>query len=368
MKYSASTANITNTNSVADKNLFRKVKVINKLNLSRLDLSTDKSPHPVLRANDTIKWMRKRSPPKTIAKSLNKYFEKSLENKNNKSKEENNKRTKGTRVRSLDVDHEINHNYLFSQTEIQNITQLKDLFLEFDRDKSKTLELKEIQNMFKVNKIPLDPSSLIKLLSNKNELTDLKNLKKMNFNKVFLNFDEIVSCAISEEMEEKYRTIMRDFKRSRNIRSDSKATNHGPSESFIPMDFRLLLEYFNDKAKIRDNLRNVKVAMDKMEILTNYKKIQLTSKRKNYGIDMIEKENKFHKQIDFQKLCKNFDDVVNISQKNIDKITSKSKEKELRHRKLQSSPSADILPAITGNNCPANMSSFYKFCDKTIIK
>lgn len=86
--------------------------------LSHRSTST-KQPHPLLRNSANIKWFRDRSTSKMIEKSLNNYYE------INKEIQEGN-----------DSKIIIQPKYLFSESTFKQISKLKYLFEQFDKDKS----------------------------------------------------------------------------------------------------------------------------------------------------------------------------------------------------------------------------------------
>ncbi len=157
--------------------------------------------------------------------------------------------------------------------------------------------------MFKMNKIPIGMKELTGLF--------YKNSPKNKF----LDFSKLVEYSISGINDENYRSFMRNFKINKSLEA---------TDTFVPMNFRLLLEHFNTKGKLRENVEQVKSAMKKMEILTNFKKNQLNSPIKSVDDKVIERETKIHKQIDLESIYKNFTNVLNISEQNIDKVMKQS--------------------------------------------
>jgi len=182
-----------------------------------------------------------------------------------------------------------------------------------------------------------------------------------------------VKFSISYQNEEKYIKFMRNFKeRKKNLISfppDSEENN------YIPMNFPLMLEYFNDRGKIRENVDRVKSGINKMQILTEYKKNQLNSPS---SIDKTfnEKENLIHKSINMKNLYDRFNNVLNISVNNINRITEKYKNEYNTNTNATGNSSAtnktnfnetkthlskSYLDLEFINKCPTGMPNIYDF-------
>ncbi len=243
-----------------------------------------------------------------------------------------------------------------------------------------------MQEMFKLNKIPISEVS-IKNLFFKKHLSKDPNSESSLCNS--LNFSDLVTHAISDSISEKYRKLMRELKKKAiSIRKETKKINDSISKieldigrrrslsfrmedisvennksddndgTFIPMNFNLLLEHFHNKGLLRENVDQVKLAIKKMDLLTKFKikqleiekeeeKIKLKKEKRNdeekinkvgeinpfkneinAKNELIERENDIHKGICVEQLYNNFSNVVDISQKNINKIMEKNKKKE----------------------------------------
>jgi len=169
-----------------------------------------------------------------------------------------------------------------------------------------------MENMFRMNKIPIKMENIIDLF-NKSKLNSSDKISIKNFK--YLEFSDLVTFAISNSTEDKYRNFMRNFKK----------TNLISNETFIPMNFPSLLEHFHTKGLVRDNVQQVKSAMNKMDKMTNHIKSQL-----NFPVEALKTDsngqidNNIDKQINIDKIYSNFTNVVNLSRKHIDKIVKKN--------------------------------------------
>jgi hypothetical protein len=370
--------NQTNKLSHSSNFLSNSIERLNKSETCNRHLNRSTStihPHPLLRSSVNIKWFRDRSTSKMIEKSLNNYYEVNEE------------------LDGLpDSKIIIQPKYLFSESTFKQISKLKYLFEQFDKDKSSkhfkfkhnflqffilfsnigTLELREMEQMFKINKIPMDMTNLIKLFYKPS-----KDGQSMAEFKDQLDFNSLVSYAISTTTDEKYRHYIR------NIKGQKEKKNINKEELYIPMNFNSLLEHFNNKGKIREKLRDVSCTIAVMEKMTRGVKEAFRKNLKTNSLQNIEKENKLHNEISYSRIVRNFEDIVKISSDNLEKIrstnTALNPKKQLKPLKMlkinkkeeNKQPNEFNLPLIDStassfesnfkydNLCPSNMKSFY---------
>jgi hypothetical protein len=219
-----------------------------------------------------------------------------------------------------------------------------------------------MEQMFKINKIPMDMSNLVKLFY---KPTD--DGHKSTDNKDELDFNSLVNYAISSTTDEKYREYMRNIK----TKMDK---NNSKEDLYIPMNFNSLLEHFNSKGKIREKMQDVSETIGKMEKMTVLPK-------ESKILPNNEQENKIHNDISYSKIVKSFEDIVRISSESLDKIrshnnverinanfnlikfkdesniTDKNK-KNLQLPMIDSTNFTDVKNSYD-NYCPSNMKSFY---------
>ena len=74
--------------------------------------------------------------------------------------------------------------FLFQKKTLEKIYKMRDIFLQFDEDKSRTLEITELFTMFNSNEIPVTKNELIELFTQKNE----KKKKIWEYKLTFLDF------------------------------------------------------------------------------------------------------------------------------------------------------------------------------------
>lgn len=230
-----------------------------------------------------------------------------------------------------------------------------------------------MQQMFKINKIPIDMANLIKLFYTPTDGLSLSEFKDK------LDFNSLVSYAISNTTDEKYRDYIRNIKGGQTNKKYIKMEE----ELYIPMNFNSLLEHFNNKGKIREKLRDVSCTIAVMEKMTRGVRESFRKNTKTTTLQNIEKENKLHNEISYSKIVKNFKDIVKISSDNLEKIISsnitlkakKSLNPLILKNKIKSDGNSQKkeleLPLINpltcsyesnfkyDNLCPSNMESFY---------
>lgn len=246
------------------------------------------SKHINIHNYHTIKWLRRKLGNDTIKKSIFSLLPNNgsptninlNEQKSNTQKIKeflNSYLIKEKNVLSLSPD------YLFTKEALNKIYMLRDIFLEFDEDGSRKLEMGELQEMFEKNKIFIHKDDLPKLF--------FPNIK--NSGQDDLNFYEFLEFALSARSDQDFRNLMRRLKienknkssqtiklvespsydnkcnifkkSSSNISSNSididEYLNQKVSKKFLPMNFNLVLDYFNKKGKARDKEKQIKKAI-----------------------------------------------------------------------------------------------------------
>ena len=101
----------------------------------------------------------------------------------------------------------INPKYFFDQKTFQKILKFKEIFLEFDEDQSRKMEIDEMVEMFNQNHI-------------KATLEDLRNLffkdkkvKKEDIMKLYLDFYQFMNFALTKDQD--FRNFLREIKEKR---------------------------------------------------------------------------------------------------------------------------------------------------------
>ena len=257
---------------------------------------------------NNIQWLRKKFPQSVINKSIYTLLpnngkpvipdDESEEDKRHRLMMEYLESLKGPMGREQYID--INPKYLFNKQTWETVLKLKQIFLDFDADGNRRMELDEMQEMFESNKIP----------ANINDLVDLffkgKKFKEKEIMKLYLNFHQFINFALTKDQE--FREFMRNLREKRekekkkekkktniikkqsNIISENTEDNENDDEekrTYLPMNFKSSLDYFVDKGKQRDSREVIDKAIKEMDNIINQSIKKLRPNKKQ-----IKKENK----------------------------------------------------------------------------
>ena len=177
----------------------------------------------------------------------------------------------------------INPKYFFNRTTFETVLKLKQIFLEFDADGNRRMELDEMLEMFESNKIS----------ANINDLVDLffrgRKFKEKEVLKLYLNFHQFINFALTKDQD--FRQFMRNIKERAEKEKRIKAkknfgipdgNKNNPDEEkdgYLPMSFKSLLDYFIDKGKERSSKEIINKAIEEMNDIINKNK---TSNNHNF--------------------------------------------------------------------------------------
>ena len=164
----------------------------------------------------------------------------------------------------------INPKYFFNKSTFENVLKLKKIFLEFDKDGNRRMELDEMLEMFMSNKISADINDLVELFFKG------KKFKEKEVLKLYLNFHQFINFALTKDQE--FRQFMRNIKertkKEKNNKNENKiedSTNNekeidyeNEKDGYLPMSFNSLLDYFIDKGKERYSKEVINKAIQEM--------------------------------------------------------------------------------------------------------
>ena len=179
----------------------------------------------------------------------------------------------------------INPKYFFSKDVYESILKLKEIFLQFDEDGSRKMEIDEMASMFKTNHINVTEDDLCSLFFKG------KKYRKEDINKLYLDFFQFMNFALSKSSDQDFRIFMRKVKEKilkekelDRIEEEKRKNNMEKQEEevvddlfvdekkepvFLPMNFNLLLDYFINKGKERKSQKKIRRAIKMMRnILT----------------------------------------------------------------------------------------------------
>ena len=187
----------------------------------------------------------------------------------------------------------INPKYFFNRTTFETILKLKKIFLDFDADGNRRMELDEMLEMFESNKIS----------ANINDLVDLffrgKKFKEKEVMKLYLNFHQFMNFALTRDQD--FRQFMRNIKeradnkkkyKNKNGMSNEDIDSDNEKDGYLPMSFKSLLDYFVDKGKERDSKTVINKAIEEMnEIINKTKSNKNNTNNTNNSLNTSKKLN-----------------------------------------------------------------------------
>ena len=230
---------------------------------------------------DTVKWLRSKYSDSLLEKSINTLLpdngkpvipdDETEVEKNHRLLMEFLDSSKPVNEKEKNVD--INPKYFFDKVTFEKILKLKKIFLEFDEDGSRKMELDEMLTMFNQNHINADIKELVNLFF-KN-----KKFKEKDIMKLYLDFYQFMEFAINKEQD--FRDFMREIKEKYKRSKDWKDDHN----TYLPMDFNLVLDYFIIKGKERSAIEVIENSINAMDkVLNNDKK----NKNKNSNSNIIQ--------------------------------------------------------------------------------
>ena len=280
---------------------------------------------------DTIKWLKRKVGNENVKKSIMTLLP------NNGKVEENEDNKLSMFLENYLKDYKsqkeliLNPNYMFSNETITKILILRDIFLEFDEDGSRKLELTEMEEMFISNNIFTEKKELaglffpnlelekdqiivdvdkvndkkVRLKNDKNKLRIKKAEDKLD--NLYLDFFQFMMFGISPVSDQNFRNFIRRIRENvigadnhflntlkrknsfdaiqknkmfiklnqnsdnfhvRNFSNEKKKEMDkiqkimkGEITHFLPMNFNLLLDYFNKNRKVREWNKEIKLSL-----------------------------------------------------------------------------------------------------------
>ena len=226
-----------------------------------------KKPSQILHSYDTIKWLRQKYSDSVIEKSIRTLLPKKKNPLFVKKEKENEKRHrkmieyldsfKGPTGKEKFIN--INPKYLYTEATFQKILKLREIFLEFDSRGTQKMEFDEILKMFNQNHIKADKNDIVNLF-----FKDKKIKKEEDILKLYLGFYQFINFAL--EREQDFREFMREIKQKCKKNENDESINNSKDEnSYLPMNFNLVLDYFINKEKERHSVGVVINAIEQLE-------------------------------------------------------------------------------------------------------
>ena len=264
---------------------------------NRIKLS---KPSKIFHDFDTIQWLRKKFSENIINKSIYTLLpnngkpvipeDETEEDKRHRKMIEYLESLKGPIGREKYIN--INPKYFFNRTTFETILKLKKIFLDFDADGNRRMELDEMLEMFESNKISANINDLVNLFFRG------KKFKEKEVMKLYLNFHQFMNFALTREQD--FRQFMRKIKeradkkkkyKNKNGMSNEDTNSDNEKDGYLPMSFKSLLDYFVDKGKERDSKTIINKAIEEMNEIINK-----TKSNKNNTNNSLNTSKKFNSQ------------------------------------------------------------------------
>ena len=252
-----------------------------------------KKPSKIFHTFETIQWLRKKFSENIKNKSIYSLLPNNGKPviPENESEEDKRHRKMMEYLQSLKepIGREkyvnINPKYFFNTTAFETVLKLKKIFLEFDADGNRRMELDEMLEMFESNKISANINDLVTLFFRG------KKFKKKEILKLYLNFYQFMYFALTREQD--FRQFMRNIKERAEKERIKKAKNkigitdikkeedqvgikdskikedEEEKDGYLPMSFKSLLDYFIDKGKERKSKEVINKAIEEMNQIIN---------------------------------------------------------------------------------------------------
>ena len=211
----------------------------------------------------------------------------------------------------------INPKYFFDQKTFQKILKFKEIFLEFDEDQSRKMEIDEMVEMFNQNHIEATLEDLRNLFFKE------KKVKKEDIMKLYLDFYQFMNFALTKDQD--FREFMREIKAKRkknekNTGIGDKSKNKEEDEDdngYLPMNFNLMFDYFLMKGKERASIDEIEKGMNEMDKIIN--------SNKNNGNENDDNNSEEKGKLKFEKRSSNAD-LLKINEKNNEDINKINKD------------------------------------------
>ena len=184
----------------------------------------------------------------------------------------------------------------FNPTELSKIYKIRDLFYEFDKDKSRTLDMDELYKMFNTNNIPITYAQLRAVFNYKNTLTLM----------------DLVNFILGDEDKENFLNVMRQIKEDLYQKEKKKR--------YIPTDFNELLEYFSEQGKIRDNMKILRKSIGKLTRFERRQTQNIDTAGNEIPKERILQKIGLFQSVNYKHVENTFADMVKISKNKVLKM------------------------------------------------
>jgi hypothetical protein len=240
----------------------------------------------------TIKWLRKKYSDSLIEKSV---FSMLPDNGKPVVPEDESEEDKKHRLLMEYVDSlykkvperekyvNINPKYFFDKRTFEKILKFKEIFLEFDEDQSRKMEIDEMVEMFNQNHINANLKDLVNLFFKG------KNIKEEDIMKLYLDFYQFMNFALTKDQD--FREFMREIKLKNKKKEEglNRSKNDEEGKGYLPMNFNLMFDYFLIKGKERASIEAIENSINEMDKIINNEKNEVDKENENPEEKLINK-------------------------------------------------------------------------------
>ena len=209
-----------------------------------------------------FKFFKRHIKPKEMEKELiNLIYSKKADNssktdRNNYSKEK---------------EKNLNLNVYFQKKPIILINKIRDLFIEFDIDKSNSFDQNEFYHMFNINKIPI-------------KMDEIKYLFNFNKQKKTITFSELIKLTFDSDFDKRYKVII------------SKVKTRCEKGFICPNDFSEMLSHLCEFGKLSSDVKNYRKELLRSKRKNTLKHINITESNRQYIMGKTKDEIKMEKE------------------------------------------------------------------------
>lgn len=234
----------------------------------------EKKPSHLYHDFYTIKWLRQKYSDSLIEKSVFSMLPDNGKSviPDDESEEDKKHRLLMEYLENLykrEPEHEkfvnIHPKYFFDKSTFEKILKFKAIFLEFDEDQSRKMELDEMVEMFNQNHIKATTKELVNLFFKG------KKFREEDIMKLYLDFYQFMNFALTKDQD--FREFMREIKLKREKDNDGFNSEKSDEEKngYLPMNFNLMFDYFLIKGKERASIEAIENGIEEMDKIINNK-------------------------------------------------------------------------------------------------
>lgn len=158
---------------------------------------------------------------------------------------------------SKEKEKNLNLDVYFQKKSIILINKIRDLFIEFDVDKSNSFDQNEFYQMFNINKIPIKMEEIIYLFN-------------FNKRKRAITFSELINLTFDSDFDKRYKIVI------------SKVKTRCEKGIICPNDFSGMLSHLCEFGKLSSEVKNYRKELLRAKKKTTLKHINISESNRQY--------------------------------------------------------------------------------------